>query len=46
MEDGHGEIEDSDFARRALLAEIAKQIVRQSLAGALVPTAIGAAIPF
>ncbi len=45
MEDGQGVVEDDDFARKTLLFEIGKKIVRRSLAGAAVLTAIAAVIP-
>jgi hypothetical protein len=45
MEDGQGVVEDTDFARKTLLSEIGKQIVRRSLLWAAVLTAAAAAIP-
>ena len=45
MEDGNGVVEDADFARKTLLFEIGKQIVRRCLLWSAVLAGAAAAIP-
>lgn len=45
MEDGQGVVEDTDFARKTLLFELGKKIVRRSLFWSAVLTAVASAIP-
>ncbi len=45
MEDGHGVVDDADFARKTLLFELGKQIVRRCLLWSVLLAAAAAVIP-